>query len=284
MQIITACMLWGTYGLFVKKLGYSPEVIVFFRFLFGAIFVALLVCFTGGFARLKPSAHTRTLIMAGVINAASWLMFTYSINYTSVANGVILTYTAPCFVVLLAPFVLKERLEKKSIGALLLSFTGIILIVAYGGQAPKAGSLAGNVLGVASGLLYAFYILALKRVPPEFMGIISNFYISSVIAIVCFPLAGLSMPSFTLSGILLLVVLGALVQGVGTTLYMIGLSRVKTQHASILLYFEVVFATVFAFFLLHEQMTPAFLTGIVMVVAGCALILFYRREEDLSDT
>lgn len=285
LLIITACMLLGTYGLFVKKLGYSPEVIVFFRFLFGAVFLALLSLFTGHFARLKPSIHTGTLLLAGIINGASWLMFTRSIEYTSVANGLILTYTAPCFIVLLAPFILKEPFEKKSIGALVFSFTGIVLVAGYGGSGTNANSLLGNILGLSSGILYALYILLLKRrLPSDILGIVSNFHISATIALVSFPLAALSMPSFTLSGMFLLIILGVLVQGVGITMCMIGLGRIKAQHASILLYSEVLFGMLYAVLFLNEPMTPVFLTGVFLIIAGCLLILFYRREEVSSDT
>lgn len=284
IQIIAACLIWGTYGLFVKKLGYSPEVIVFFRFFFGAVFLALFFLLTGSLARLKPNDHTRTLLIAGFVNTGSWLLLTRSIDYTSVATGFILNYTAPCFVVLLAPLVLKERFEKKSLGALVLAFAGIILIAGYSGPDLKSHSLWGSIMGLSSGLLYAFYIVALKRVPSELLGLVSNFYICATIALFSFPLAALSMPSFTLSGILLLVLMGAFVQVGGTTLYMLGLRRAKAQHASILSYFEALFAMLYAALFLHDRMTPAFFAGVALVIAGSVIILSFRKEESTSES
>lgn len=280
IQIITACLIWGSYGLFVQMLGYSPEVVVFFRFLFGALFLVILSCFTGNLRQLKLSSHTGMLFLMGCINAASWLMLTRSIMYTGVANGFILYYTAPCFVMLLAPVILKEPFEKRSLIALILSFTGIILIAGQGGEAFKDHNLWGNILGVSSGVLFAFYIIALKRLPSDKLGLVSNVYVSATIALVTFPLAAPSMSAVTVSGLLLLAFLGILIQGAGTTMYMIGLRRVKAQHAGILSYFEALFSMLFAGLFLHERMTPAFLAGVVLIIAGGALIIALKGKED----
>ncbi|MCL4440921.1 MAG: DMT family transporter, partial [Firmicutes bacterium] len=94
-QILAACLIWGSYGLFVQKLAYPPEVIVFFRFLSGALFLVILAYYTGNFRQLRQPSHTGLLLLMGCINAGSWLMLTRSIMYTSVANGFILYYTAP---------------------------------------------------------------------------------------------------------------------------------------------------------------------------------------------
>lgn len=112
LQIVIACFIWGTYGLFVQLVPYPPEVIVFFRFLFGAITLITVLSFKKQVHTLKPTAGWKTMIIISAINSISWITLTRAITYTSVAQGFILYYTAPCFVVLLAPFLLKERIEK----------------------------------------------------------------------------------------------------------------------------------------------------------------------------
>jgi len=280
-QILGACLIWGTYGLFVQGLGYAPEVTVFFRFLFGAVFLVLLSALTGDLARLRPSSQTKWLILIGVVNSASWLMLTRSITYTSVANGFILYYTAPCFVVLLAPFLLRERTEKKSLPALLLSFAGVVLIAGQGSAGgPGIYSLWGNALGLASGILYALFILALKRLPPELLGLVSNTYMCATIALVSLPLAAPWLAQVTLPGIMALILLGVLIQGLASTMYMIGLRGVKAQHASILSYFEALFSIVFAALFLHEAITLTFLAGVVLIIAGGAVVVSIKAKEE----
>ena len=40
-QISFACLIWGSYGLFVQGVEQPPQVIVFFRFLFGFLLVII---------------------------------------------------------------------------------------------------------------------------------------------------------------------------------------------------------------------------------------------------
>lgn len=246
--------------------------------------MVILAYYTGNFRQLRQPSHTGLLLLMGCINAGSWLMLTRSIMYTSVANGFILYYTAPLFVMLLAPFLLRERFEKKSLIALAISFSGIILIAGSGGEGLKAYNLWGNILGLSSGILFAFYLIALKRLPSGLLGLVSNIYVSSTIALVTLPLAARSVFSVTLPGMLQLVFMGIIIQVVGTTMYMIGLRKVKAQHAGILSYFEALFAMMFAALFLHERITPVFLAGVVLIIAGGALIMVFNKKEDLRDT
>ncbi|GAI06661.1 unnamed protein product, partial [marine sediment metagenome] len=45
----------------------------------------------------------------------------------AIANAVLLNYTAPIFVALLAPLFLKEKLEKSTLLALAISVAGIVV-------------------------------------------------------------------------------------------------------------------------------------------------------------
>ncbi|KJS66139.1 MAG: hypothetical protein JL50_12665 [Peptococcaceae bacterium BICA1-7] len=278
-QILAACLIWGTYGVFVQKMAYPPEVIVFFRFFFGALFLVILSYFTGRISQLRPSSHTGFLFVIGCINAASWLMMTRSIMYTSVANGFILLYTAPCFVILLAPFILREPFEKKSLLALAVSFAGIILIAGSGAGGLKEYNLWGSLLGLSSGILFALYLVALKKLPSGLLGLVTNTYMSFIIALVTLPLAAPSVFSVTLPDLLELAFMGIMIQAVGTTIYMIGLRKVKAQHGAILCYFEALFAMLFAALFLHERITPVFLAGAVLIIGGGLIIALKRKER-----
>jgi drug/metabolite transporter (DMT)-like permease len=199
--------------------------------------------------------------------------------YTSVSNGFILLYTAPCFVILLAPFILREPFEKKSLLALAVSFAGIVLIAGSNGEGLKEYNLWGNLLGLSSGILFAVYLVALKKLPSGLLGLVTNTYMSFTIALVALPLAAPAILSVTLPGLLQLAFMGILIQTVGTTIYMIGLRKVKAQHGSILCYFEALFAMLFAALFLQERMTPAFGAGTALIILGGGLIVACREKK-----
>lgn len=280
LQILLACLVWGMYGLFVKVIPYPPEVIVFFRFLFGSLSLVIFAGLTGKMSELKLSPPwLKFLICTGLINTVCWLTLSRSIAYTSVANGYILYYTAPCFIMLLSPLILKEQIDKRSFAALGLSLIGIISIIGFSGFSKDGFSLAGNILGIISGITYALYIIALKYLPSHLLGVVSNVYVCASIALATLPLALPSIHLISFSGLLLLAACGIVTQGIGTTVYSHGLRRVKAHHASILSYFEALFATIFATIFLHEQLTPSLLLGGIIIIAGGILTISSKSEN-----
>lgn len=279
VQIVLACLIWGSYGLFVQMLPYPPEVVVFFRFLFGAITLVVFAALTGKLSQLKPSSHWKTMVVISAINSTSWLALSRAITYTSVGNGFILYYTAPCFVVMLAPLLLKERLEKKSVAALVFCFVGIVTIMGLGELGSGERVWQGNLLGLSSGLTYALYVLGLKRMPESALGLNSNVYLCGVISLISLPLALPAMSQVTFSGLLVLVALGILIQGVATTTYMVGLRKVKAQHASILSYSEALFAMLFSMVFLQESLTLNVVIGGLLIFVGGVIIVRKGKKE-----
>lgn len=279
LQIIIACLIWGTYGLFVQLVPYPPEVIVFFRFLFGAISLILVLSLKGQVHTLKPTDGWKMMVLISAINSISWITLTRGITYTSVAQGFILYYTAPCFVVLLAPLLLKEKIEKKSIFALVICFLGVIVIASTGETTTASNKMLGTILGIISGITYAIYIIGLKSLPEKFLGLVSNVYLCIVISVITFPMAFSAMSDISWQGILVLVMLGITIQGIATTLYMIGLRKVKAQHASILSFLEFLFASLFAALFLNEQFTLSLTLGSVLIIIGGIIVVSKKRKQ-----
>lgn len=221
-------------------------------------------------------------MLIGLINTFSWLTLTKSVIYTSVANSFILYYTAPCFVVLLAPFLLKEKIEKRSLVALALSFVGIICIVGVSGFSQGPNVLQGNLMGLASGFCYALYIIGLKYLPDQVLGLVSNIYVCSTIACITFPLAIGYMHLISLEGLLVLIFMALFIQVIATTLYMLALRKVRAQHAGIICYSEALFAMLFAAILLNEGFTLGLIIGTGLIIGG-GLIIMTRDTDRSSD-
>lgn len=279
LQIILACSIWGTYGLFVKVLPYPPEVIVFFRFLFSGLALVIFASLSGNLSKLKPSSSWKRMVLIGAFNTFSWIALTKSIAYTSVANGFILYYTAPCFVVMLAPIFLKERIEKKSLIALVPCFVGIVSVMGYSEFTAGDYHWQGNILALISGILYAATIMGLKSLPDQCLGLVSNVYMSTVIALVSFPLALPYLHTVSLPGMLTLLLLGITIQAFASTIYMTGLRKVKAQYGSIISYSEILFAVFFAALFLHERVTVNVAIGGILIVAGGLLIMSRTGNE-----
>lgn len=278
-QIILACFIWGSYGLFIRFINYPPELIVFFRFFLASVTLIFFAILTGKFSQLK-TPKWKWLVLIGVINTISWLTLTKSVVYTSVANSFILYYTAPCFVILLAPLFLKEKIEKRSLVALIMSFAGIICIVGLSGFSQGTDVWQGNLMGLASGFCYALYIIGLKYLPQHVLGLVSNIYVCTTIACITLPLAIGYMHLITPDGLLLLLLMALFIQVIATTLYMLALRKVRAQHAGIICYSEALFAMIFAAILLNEGFTLGLVVGTVLIIGGGLLIMTRKPTQN----
>lgn len=280
LQILMAALIWGSYGLFVRALDYSPEYILFYRFLFGLFGLLIFVVVRDGLSSMKPAlVHWKLLLVPAALTGLSYLAYTYAINFTSVANAAFLIYTAPVFTVLFAPLMLKEKLEFRTVIALMISLLGTAAIMGYGGLFNVGLSLLGDFIALVGGMTYGFLALFLKKVPLTMLGPKSNILSSGYIALAFLPFVLFSAESTTWDGILLLMFLGLFQQTFGTTLFHLGLRKVQAQHAGILTYSEPLGATVMAALFLYEGITPGSLIGGALIIAGGLIVIFRKRSK-----
>ena len=282
LQIISAALIWGTYGLFVRVLDYSPEYILFYRFFFGLIGLLVFISIKDGLASLKPALiHWRWMIIPALLTGLSWLAYTYSLSYTSVANAAFLIYTAPVFTVIFAPLILKEKLEFRTVAALMISLLGTAAIIGYSSLFSGGASFVGDLFALLGGMTYGFLALFLKKAPPGVLGLPSNIIMSGLIALALLPFAVISISRFSWNGILILLALGLFQQTFGATLFHLGLRKVKAQHAGILTYVEPLAATILAALFLYEGITIGSILGGALIVTG-GLIVVLRSNSHLA--
>lgn len=188
----------------------------------------------------------------GALLGFNWLAFFLSLKLTTVANAVLLTYTAPLFIALMAPFLLKESLEKTTILALFLSFIGIILILTPASIELNLRQLSGIFWGLLSGFTYAILVVLVKPLLKIYSPMLLMFLESFTATLVLLPFV-LSQPLqlnfFSLS---LLVIMGILHTAIANILYLEGLRQLKAQIAGVLSYLDPLSASFFAFIFLQE--------------------------------
>lgn len=265
--IIVAMAIFGFYGIFVRFLNLSSQLILFFN----ALFVTFI--FFGLFLKKKENfkikKHKLSLFLLGFAFVGNNLSYFKAFQLTTISNAILTHYTAPLFVAILAPVFLKEKLERVTIFSLLISFFGLILISIEGFSLGRENFL-GIVLGVFSGLAYAFSILLYKHLLKEFSVYTLIFYQSLIGTIILTPLV-LPRISFSLPFHLLLAF--ALIFGIlATFLHFQGIKRLKAQEAGILAYTEPLFGTTYAAFFFKEIPTFFSLIGGGLIILGGGLI------------
>jgi len=275
LQVFSAAFIWGSYGLFVRALDYSPEFILFYRFFFGFTGLLIFTSLREGLAWVKPClTNWKWMLVPAFLTGVSWLAYTYSINYTSVSNAAFLIYTAPVFTVIFAPLIIKERLEARTIIALIFSMLGTMAIMGYSSLFSSGLNLLGDLIALAGGMTYGLLALYLKKLPAGVLGLKSNIMLSAYISLALLPFVIFSAERLSLKGFLLLLLLGLVQQTFAATMFHLGLRSIKAQHAGIMTYIEPLAATVLAALFLHEAITAgSLLGGVLIIIAGLLIVL-----------
>jgi len=103
----------------------SAMEIVFFRNLLGVLIILYSLKHT---APKLSGGKFHMLITRGIFGFTAMILFFYTITIIPLGEAITLNKTSPLFVTILAYYLLKERLNKATIFAVIIGFLGIILI------------------------------------------------------------------------------------------------------------------------------------------------------------
>ena len=164
LKNITAMLIFGSIGLFVRNIELASSQIALVRGFVGAfiLFIAM-VCLHKKINRNALIKNLRYLLIAGVAIGFNWIFLFQAYNYTTIATATLTYYLAPTFVVLLSPFILKESLSLFKIICVILSLLGMALVagIFYDNQS-GVNDFIGVLYGISAALFYAIVVLANK--------------------------------------------------------------------------------------------------------------------------
>ncbi len=270
-EIITAAVMWGFVGIFVKMIhGMSAQSIIFYRVAFASIIFFIVLLISGNMKIIRLGDKKIYLVLFGIFQAITILMYFVSILKGSVSVAVLLLYTAPAYVTVLSPLLLKESSTRKGIVALFLSIAGILFIVNPDGH--DFSRSLGIMAGILSGIAYALQIITSKHASSTYSGYTQAFW-SFIIATLIFLPVGIAPTDIVFDNLLFLILLAIFPTILSVSLYYNGLKKVRAQSASILGLIEPLSAVTLAIFILGEKVSVLEIIGGVLILAGAALVM-----------
>jgi drug/metabolite transporter (DMT)-like permease len=219
------------------------------------------------------------ILLPAFLTGFSWLLYTYALNHTLIANAAFLAYTAPVFTIIFAAFIIKEKLEPKSAVALGFALLGALSIMGYNTLLFSGAGLIGDTYALMAGITGGLIISYVKKIPAELPGFIVNLILSGLISLAVLPFALTAGGFGGWKNIGLLALMGLLHQAVGTTLFYTGLRWIKAQHSAILTYLDPLAATVLAAVLLAEKITFGSAIGGLLIIASGVIIVLNNRTS-----
>ena len=273
LLMISSMIIWGSVGIFVRYIDQPPEVIVFFR-----VFIAFIALGILKFTKKKDNSGNALsmkeyliLSMSGLFIALNWFFFFRAIKVTTIASATMSYYVAPVIVTLLSVFLLKESINKKTLIAVGLSFSGIILMTLMGSQ--KGSNF--NIVGVGYGLIAAFFyalvtisVKKLKDVPSHKI----SFFQMGISSLIFLPVIR-HMRSFNAMSLILMIVVGVIHTCIALNLYFEGIKRIKVQHVGVLSYIDPLVAVILGGVFFNEMPGISTIVGGGMILSATYIIL-----------
>jgi drug/metabolite transporter (DMT)-like permease len=157
LDLLAAAAIFSTGGAAIKATTLTGWQVASFRSGIAALTVLALV----------PAARRgwswRTLVV-GAIYAATLILFVVANKLTTSANAIFLQATAPLYLLLLGPWLLKEPIHRRDLG--FVAAVGLGLACFFIGTEPPVRTapdpVRGNVVATLSGVCWAFSLIGLR--------------------------------------------------------------------------------------------------------------------------
>ena len=267
----------------VIKLAYAHGVDVMtllaLRMLFALPLFALMALWAGRAPTTLTPRDWLAVVSLGFIGyyVGSYLDLA-GLQYISASLGRLILYLYPTVVLLLSAIWLRQRITRRHVASLALSYAGIVLV--FRSELPPAGASAATVLGAAlvfgSAVTYAIYLIAGTRMIRKLGSMRFTAYASlaaTVFVIATFlgthGVASLAVPSEVYGLTLVLAVFSTVLP---LWLMAEGLRRIGASQVSLVACVGPVATIALAHFVLGEAVTPIQLAGAALVLAGVFII------------
>ena len=275
--VLIAVLLWSTGGLFIKMTSLDAFSVNLGRSFFAAIVVAVFTYKKG----LKLDAFT---LFTSFLYAATLSAFVYATKNTTAANAIFLQYTAPIYILILSPFILKEKFHVQDLLTVIVCLVGMTLFFF---EAPSAGNVlavnifAGNIAALISGVFFGLYFIFLRH-PRSLQNnpALSVFYGNILVVLFMAPIVASNPPeSLAFADIGAILFLGIFQIGVAYILFTNGIARgVRSLDASIIGFLEPLFNPIWVFLFLAEKPSSWAMLGGAIIITAVAVHSFRQNQ------
>ena len=230
-----------------------------------------------------PWPQIRLGLIAGVFFAIDLVVWHHSIEMVGAGLATVLGNTQVVLVAIIAWVVLGEKPDKRLIASIPVVMIGVVLISGVVGQgAYGRDPVMGVILGIATGVAYAGYLLILRRGNSDIRRPAGPLFAATLSGAVCALLIGAPLgelqliPTWPAHGWLLILALG--VQVAGWMVISISLPRLDAAMTSVLLTIQPVGSVLLGIVILAEAPSAFQLVGVLCILAGLMILTIRGRR------
>lgn len=263
-------------NVFVKQMSHIPAMeIVFFRCAIASVF-----CFIG-LRRANADwrgSNKKLLLLRGLFGTSALYLFFTTLQNIPLASAMTIQYLAPIFTSIFAIFVLQESVKHLQWLFYAIAFGGVLLIEEFDTRVSLFYLTIGVVSAMCSGMAYNLVRSLREKEHP--LTVVLHFQLTGAIA----GLISLYFAWETPVGWdwLYLLAVGSLSQ-IGQIYLTKALHAERAAGVAIVNYTGLIYALLIGSFVFGEEQTAESVSGMLLVVFGVLLSVFYsKRMRDLE--
>lgn len=272
---VMICIVSVTNDLLMNRLGNRLHVIEisFFRFFFSMVSVIPLMLNRGTqlFKTKQPMMH----VWRAVIGACALSLCCYSVNIMPLAENTTIMFAEPLFFLILAFFILKEKVDSARWMATGIGFLGLMVIFQPGTDAFQLVAF----VPLTAAILFAFLNIMAKTMIKDEHSYTLLFYFGVGTTLFALIPVFFFWQTPTFFELFLLALLG-----IGGNLIQVCLFRAfSATEASALApfrYVEFIVASIFGYLFLGQIPTLAIISGAILIIAGTFYISIVETKRE----
>ncbi len=283
LKLCISMLIFGTIGIFVKNIPLQSSLIAMTRGYLGGAILLIVMLLTGKRPDVKSiKKNSLSLFLSGAAIGVNWILLFEAYNYTSVAVATLCYYMQPVMLIILTPFLLKEKLSLKKILCVPVALLGMVLVSGIFNSQQNI-SIRGIVLGLGAAVFYTSVIIVnrkLKDISSYDSTLIQLITAAVVITPYNLVTKQINFIKIDLTGILMLVTVGIVHTGFTYYLYFSSVKHLSSETVAIYSYIDPAFAVVLSVFLLREGMDSYGLVGAVLILGAALFSEIKIKKKD----
>ena len=274
--VVAAAVAWSTAPFFTRLLPFDSWTILFWRGLFGAAMIAVILVLLQGWNGLRDfTGMDRNGWLVASLSTVGMVCFIPSLQLTSVSNVAIIIATGPFVTAALAWIWLREVPRLRTTLASIVALCGIAIIV--GGAQPGS-----DFLGLALAVIMTVAIAAMTVIVRQHRNtsMVAAAALSNILgSVVSIPFAQ-GIAGITAHDLFIFAMFGFFQVALGLSLYMLGSRLLPSSQAALIATLETPLMPFWVWLAFQEAPAPRALIGGALVMgAVIADIVGDNREQ-----
>lgn len=269
LALLTANIIWGTTFVATKPMleRIPPLTIATGRFAVALLVLLPMLWWRGS----RPTLGRSTALLGFTGVFLVYACQNVGLGFTSATNGALIHGGIPVLTALIAAPMLGERLTRRNVLGIMVSITGVVVLVLLGNGGALTLSLAGDALILLSALALAAYLVLGRRAFPhggalELVSGVACFGFVFLLPAAAIELAVTGAERPTGGDVAGLLYLGGLASALAFVLWAFGLRHFQAGQAAIFTNLSPLVGVVVAALLLHESVS------VVQIGTGAVII------------